>query len=404
MTIAERDSISLQQNKQGVVDANVTSDTLKQRAMECLKWGDKPREGLELFWEVEKNDPKREELHKLKTDGSLRRIRISDSFFSDTFRKTDIRKEIFKRAVDDDVPVEFLLANPQGSFGKSRASAIAQSPNRSQDGLYELALACYDARIESNKLPDITEDEIRCSGNREAEWDDTARALIAVCSGLPVSIRLYDKTPSGPYFFFGDMLLAGRFWTSNTAAYYPWSQIVDTPYPDDLYDTLLTEYNSLWESATPLDQIVSGIGTPKSGRSGKKVFLSYSEVNEETANEIGQDLKDRNLEVYAYATNLRSGHHWPDEMKAHLKACDTLVAIVSNEVVQNKEWIRAEIGAAWVLDKRIFQAKLGTDTSLLPGITQAIWAKRIDAQKDRSDLIDDVVDNAGDAIWHADGK
>ena len=148
MTIAERDSISLQQNKQGVVDANVTSDTLKQRAMECLKWGDKPREGLELFWEVEKNDPKREELHKLKTDGSLRRIRIIDSFFSDTLRDTDIRKEIFKRAVDDEVPVEFLLANPQGSFGKSRASAIAQSPNRSQDGLYELALACYDARIE----------------------------------------------------------------------------------------------------------------------------------------------------------------------------------------------------------------------------------------------------------------
>ncbi|MEM6474610.1 MAG: toll/interleukin-1 receptor domain-containing protein [Pseudomonadota bacterium] len=391
MDIQPRDSIALQQNKQGVVDSYVTSNNLAHKAAECIAWGDEPRKGLQHFWENESENPQRQELANAKLgDGSNRIIRILDSFFSDTLTDSDIRAQIFKRAVEG-VPVEFLLADPQGSFGVSRASAIGQHTDRSGDGLFELAMAGFDTRAKLQRRPKITEAEIRKYKGKEGAWIDAAKALLAVIEDLPIQIRLYDKAPSGPYYFFGDMLLAGRFWTSETAAFHPWSQIVDTPYDNDLYDILLTEYRSLWETASPLENVVSGEGGAVRDIGGRNVFISYSETDENFAHELEEALKERGLEAYAYKTNVKPGDRWPDELKARLRSCDTLVAIISSRVIEEKEWIRAEIGAAWVLGKRIFQAKLGVEETLLPGILDHIWSEKIGARKDNQRLIDAIV-------------
>lgn len=391
LEIKPRDSIALQQNRQGVVDAHVTAINLAQRAAECITWGDEPRKGLEHFWDNESQDSVRQELVVAKRgDGANRVIRVLDSFFSDTLANSDIRTQIFRRAIRG-IPVEFLLADPQGSFGKSRATAIGQHTGRSGDGLYELAMAGFDARAEQGLRPKITEAEIRKYRGKEGAWIDAAKALLSVIEGLPIQIRLYDKAPSGPYYFFGDMLLAGRFWTSETAAFHPWSQIVDTPYDNDLYDILLTEYQSLWETASPLENVVSGGGGAVRDLGGRSVFISYSETDESYAHELQEALKEKGLEAYAYKTNVKPGDRWPDELKARLRSCDTLVAIISSRVIEEKEWIRAEIGAAWVLGKRIFQAKLGVEESLLPGILDHIWSEKIGARKENQRLIDAIV-------------
>src|SRR5438552_2586523 len=126
VSVEPRDSIRLQQNRQGVVDPNVTSTNLYQKALECIAWGDSPRQGLEHFWDDElKNRP---QMQKLKMHGrdDLRYIRILDSFFSDTLTEPeDFRPLIFKRALKG-YRIEFLLANPFGAFGLSRAEAIGQ--------------------------------------------------------------------------------------------------------------------------------------------------------------------------------------------------------------------------------------------------------------------------------------
>lgn len=391
MEIKPRDSIALQQNRQGVVNAHVTSSDLAERAAECIVWGDEPRKGLEHFWEGESQNSFQQELANAKRgDGANRIIRVLDSFFSDTLANSDIRTQIFRRALNG-VPVEFLLADPQGSFGISRATAIGQHTDRSGDGLYELAMAGFDARAGLGLRPKVTEAEIRKYKGKEGAWIDAARALLSVIEDLPIQIRLYDKAPSGPYYFFGDMLLAGRFWTSETAAFHPWSQIVDTPYDNDLYDILLTEYRSLWETASPLENLVSGGGSAVRDVGGRSVFISYSETDQGYAHELKEALKQRGLEAYAYKTNVKPGDRWPDELKARLRSCDTLVAIISSRVIEEKDWIRAEIGAAWVLGKRIFQAKLGVEDSLLPGILDHIWSEKIGAHKENQRLVDAIV-------------
>lgn len=372
MTTEPRDSIRLQQNRQGVVDPNVTSETLFERAMECLFWGDEPRKGLEAFWAEE--PAKRPLIHSLKhRDGDLRCVRILDSFFSDTLAEPDIRPHLFKRALYG-VHVEFLLANPVGAFGAARANAINQDAQwRSAEGLLKLARACNNARTLANRSTGIQEKDIR-QLDPQKDWEKIAKLLLDVLDGLPVSVRLYDKSPSGPYYFFGDLLLAGRFWAGNTAAFYPWAQITDTPYANDLYDTMLAEYYEIWNGASELGSILGQGGLAGHRINAKRVFISYSGDDKDSAFEIMARLEDRGVEAYCFQTDLAAGDEWPEELRHELRACDTLVAVVSSAVVANKEWIRAEIGAAWVLHKRIVVARLGTKEDILPGILRYKWS------------------------------
>ncbi|HVZ99894.1 MAG TPA: toll/interleukin-1 receptor domain-containing protein [Caulobacterales bacterium] len=375
MNIEPRDSIQLQQNRQGVVDPNVTADDLHEKAMECLIWGDEPRKGLEHFWVEEAQA--RPHIHKLKTkDGKdFRCIRILDSFFSDTLTEPeDIRPHIVRRALKG-VHVEFLLAHPRGPFGIARADAIGQDAvSRSAEGLKRLARACNAERVNAGRGVAVKESQIReCDPDKD--WDKIAEILLQTIGELPIEVRLYDRSPSGPYYFFSDLLLAGRFWAGRTAAFYPWSQITDTPYPNDLYDTMLSEYYEIWDTATPLaGPLVDRSATQSANRDPKRVFISYISKDRGVAEELKDMFGQVQIEAYLFQSDLKAGQTWNEPVREELANCDALIAIVSSAVVDNSEWVRAEVGAAWVNSKRLFQAQLGTDKMILPGIMGQVWS------------------------------
>jgi hypothetical protein len=337
--------------------------------------------GIEMLYQNETTEQK---LTKFESKG-FKFIRILDSFFSDTMTDHDIRDPIFTRALKG-VPVQFLLADPRGAFGKARAEAIKQSAmERSMEGLERLALVCNDVRSRDSEVWESLEPEIRAA-KKSGSWEQLAKVLIDVIENLPVEIRLYNVSPTGPLYFFSDLLFAGRFWAKSTAAYRPWEHIIDTPIADDLYDTMLKEFLYLWKGAKPLSEsIYSGPLT-----ASPLIFISCCRADEKLVEELSATIKAAGIDTYVFWNDIPTGQAWPEIVHQKLNACGVLVAVLTDNALRNSDWVRAEIGGAWALGKRIMQAKVGNQPSILPGILHHQWAEDVISSAGKAKLIAEI--------------
>jgi len=383
MNFKNRNSLLLLQNREGILSAYLQDKdkALSEAAHQSIEWSDSPRKGIEMLYQNESNEQK---LAKFGANG-FKFIRILDSFFSDTLTDSDIRVPIFTRALKG-VPVQFLLADPRGAFGKARAEAIKQSAmERSLEGLERLALVCNDVRLRESESWESRELEIRAA-KKSGNWEQVAKLLVEVICELPVEIRLYQVSPSGPLYFFSDLLIAGRFWAKTSAANRPWEHIIDTPIPDDLYDTMLKEFLYLWNSAKPLaESIYSG---PVAAN--PLVFISCCRADEKLVEELEATIKAAGIATYVFWNDIPTGQAWPEIVHQKLNACGVLVAVLTDNALKNSDWVRAEIGGAWALGKRIMQAKVGNQPSILPGILHHQWAEDVISSAGKAKLIADI--------------
>ena len=382
--MTERNSLMLMQHREGILSAYLYEGLLEEKAHESLEWSDEPRKGVEWLWSEE---PAEIRLMKVGQPESLRSIKILDSFFSDTLIGNDIRIPIFNRVLRG-VPVKFLLADPKGGFGIARAKAIGQSATiRSMEGLQRLARACNEVRSRAGGWKSRETEIVACKS--EDDWERIAHILAEVTEGLPVEVRLYEDSPAGPLYFFSDLLFAGRFWVESTAAYLPWEHIIDTPFPNDLFNIMLRDFHAIWDKATPLMDVVRG----RPASAPPYVFISCCMADEGVAGDLKRRFEEVDVEAFVFSSDLRAGEQWSPKLRDDLRKCDALVAILSGAAIANSDWIRAEIGAAWVLNKLIVQANVGVNPQVLPGILDHRWAKNIADDKGKNELVADILSN-----------
>jgi len=335
---------------------------------------------------------------KVGNGDDLRSIKILDSFFSDTLVKNDVRVPIFERAIKG-VAVKFLLAHPDGAFGKARAGAISQQARyRSFEGLQRLARACNEVRSKVPGWKSLESDIERC--NSKDDWEAICELVVKIFAGLPIEIRLYEKSPSGPLYFFSDLLIAGRFWAGKTAAYLPWEHIIDTPIPNDLYDIMLGEFQAIWESAVTLDIALKSsqddLQRSESRAGGPRdkapyVFISCCEVDKGVVSDLEKRFKKYGARTYIFYSDLKAGETWSEALRTELRRCDALVAVVSNHSASASEWIRAEIGAAWIQGKLIAQANISFNGKILPGIMDMLWSNDVASDDGKDKFVADVL-------------
>jgi len=380
-------SLKQLQHREGIVRAYLQLDELGKEAMEALDLSDFPRIGIESLWSDES-----EQYRNLKKSAKgYRFINVLDSFFSDTLiHPVDVRRPMIERALQG-VPIKFLLADPYGAFGKARAEAIGQNAvRRSREGFVRLAQVCNDLRHEADSHWRSLDDEIESIGE---DWRKAKRTLLKAIDGLPIEVRLYSISPSGPLYFFSHLLFAGRFWSVTSAAspQLPWEQIIDTPFENDLYDIMLTEFYGVWNGAKELsshgdEEIHSG----HQDISGS-VFISYCSNDTLVVQELSAMLEERGISTYAFATDTLTGKLWPEEVRQQLLQCGVLVPIFTTHSLDNSDWMRAEIGAAWVMRKHIMQARVGVKTGILPGILDGHqWTTDITSSTGKRKLVDDI--------------
>jgi|GEM_PF-7130980 len=396
-----RDQLEIFRAREGILQSLVKDEDLARIALHCIDSGDSPREGMRDLWQ---SDEETLAVAKRLNDTDQRVILILDSFFSDTLvRPDDIREHIFARVFGNPgIPLKLLLAHPRGEFGIARAAAIGQAAlSRSIDGLWRLAMVANDHQVHLGQESREAEIEAaRLESGGWSSWQTLLRILLDLVDGTDVEIRFYTETPVGPLYFFSDHLLVGRFWTSSTAAKKrPWEHVIDTPFPDDLYDIMLREFCDLWAVSQQAQAALAGDdprdrGATDSSPLPKRLFLSYSELDAPFADDIVHLFRCQDVEVFRFTESLRAGDHWPDEVRQELESCSAVVVISSENSVRSSEWVRAELGAAWALRKKIVVADAG-GPELLNGVTNVVWHKDIRSEKGKRDLVSGTLDQFG---------
>lgn len=83
-----------------------------------------------------------------------------------------------------------------------------------------------------------------------------------------------------------------------------------------------------------------------------KVFLSFAQRDVGIALEFKMLLEDAGVSTFCAREDIHAGDEWSDSLRNALAACSEVVCLVAPESV-GSDWVLMELGAAWVLRKRI---------------------------------------------------
>ena len=82
------------------------------------------------------------------------------------------------------------------------------------------------------------------------------------------------------------------------------------------------------------------------------VFISYSSLDQEQANILYNAVKDAGRQPFLSAKDLAPGQDFAEEIRKQLAASRELWMLVTPNSLRS-EWVLTEMGAAWVLEKKI---------------------------------------------------
>jgi len=84
-----------------------------------------------------------------------------------------------------------------------------------------------------------------------------------------------------------------------------------------------------------------------------RVFISHSGRDRWIATQLDRNLRSIDgVETFLDEKDIRGGDRITERVRAEITRCDEML-IVFSSASQQSDWVKAEIGAAWVLGKRI---------------------------------------------------
>lgn len=84
-----------------------------------------------------------------------------------------------------------------------------------------------------------------------------------------------------------------------------------------------------------------------------RVFISHSGRDRWTAKQLDRELRQiPGVETFLDEKDIQGGDRINESVRMEITRCDEMVVLLSS-ASQASDWVKAEIGAAWVLGKRI---------------------------------------------------
>lgn len=88
----------------------------------------------------------------------------------------------------------------------------------------------------------------------------------------------------------------------------------------------------------------------------RTMFISHSTkdrfIARQVSNLIEDKGRDRGLQTFLDEKDIEFGDSIPEEIREAIRDCEELVVLISEYSI-DRPWVLVEIGAAWVLEKRI---------------------------------------------------
>ena len=89
-----------------------------------------------------------------------------------------------------------------------------------------------------------------------------------------------------------------------------------------------------------------------------KVFVSHGSGDAWVARQMARCITDQGASTFLDANDVETGDDFKRRIKAAIAASDELVALLT-PISRRRSWLWVEIGAAWVLEKRVVAITYG---------------------------------------------
>jgi hypothetical protein len=103
------------------------------------------------------------------------------------------------------------------------------------------------------------------------------------------------------------------------------------------------------------------------------IFISHSSKDRWIAGQMAAIIERRakryGVRTFLDEVDLEGGDRIPETIKANLRACDEFVILLSPSSV-TRQWVLAELGGAWALDKRIMAITYDLAAEKIPDIIE----------------------------------
>jgi hypothetical protein len=96
-----------------------------------------------------------------------------------------------------------------------------------------------------------------------------------------------------------------------------------------------------------------------------RIFVSYSSLNLDKANQIRSMLRGTPVEVFVADDSVAPGEKLPEKIEAAIRECDLFVLLWSEDAEKSK-WVPIELGLAQGLEKPLLPILLSANTPLPP--------------------------------------
>jgi hypothetical protein len=304
--------------------------------------------------------------------GEPARYSILDTFLSDSM-SVNLLEQMLRKSSQHH-PVRILLADPTSNFAIARGASIAQ------DALFE---SCQGVNSIRQALERVRAGQPRGRPLIPTGTGEQIEYVSLALDGIRahelahlVEVKLYSDAPSGPLYFFGDIVVCGRFAAGSSSIDMPWSMVVDHPLFDrDYFAALEQEFDHIWDQAA----VSIGASSPTDGG----VFLSYADLDLGLASGLCDLLQAGGLSTFMAQRHVRVSDNWQEVLRLHLASRSVFIALLTPAGCRS-EWVRNEIAGAWALGKAIVPAICGVDDADVPELAAACQgvkiAGRIDAQ------------------------
>ena len=267
-------------------------------------------------------------------------FRLLDTFLSDTLNEESL-SQIFRHAISQKIPVKLLLVNLNSSFAIARHNSLSNNTshssknieNRAINGLKRLIMGLYYAL-------EISDDDTEFGTLR---YDGLVLKFQQILEEqkIQIELRFYTVVPSGPMFFFQDILLSGFYCASLSSRDLPWLVIIDDPnIRNDMYDVFSEEFQRIWNMSSQEREENSPSFYAHS------YFISYAREDTEAADHLESLLWRKTRLANRDEARLTAGVNLSDDLESVIAKSQTFLFLCSQSS-NNSDWCRGEVQIAF---------------------------------------------------------
>jgi hypoxanthine phosphoribosyltransferase len=124
------------------------------------------------------------------------------------------------------------------------------------------------------------------------------------------------------------------------------------------------------------------------------IFLSYSHLDSNIAQELREKFLASGLTCFMAERSLEVGEQWIAQVREAIRESENILILITPRSV-NSKWVYMEVGAAWMENKRIIPLTQFVDISGLPELIKNLQAKSIETEKEKLSLVYELISRKG---------